>query len=38
MRVLRRNRLGGLIHEYAQIAYAYKIFGTHRVRPDARPL
>src|SRR5215472_1294476 len=31
--VLRRARLGGLIHEYAQIAYGDTVFGTHRVGP-----
>ena len=30
MRVLRRNRLGGLIYEYAQVAYDDTISGTHR--------
>ena len=29
MRVLRRDRLGGLIHEYSQVAYGDSIFGTH---------
>ena len=30
-RVLRRDRLGGLIHEYAQVACGDGIFGTHRL-------
>ena len=29
-RVLRRDRLGGLIHEYAQVACGDTVFGTHR--------
>ena len=29
VRVLRRDRLGGLIHEYAQVAYSDTVFGTH---------
>jgi len=29
-RVLRRDRLGGLIREYAQVAWGDRIFGTHR--------
>jgi putative transposase len=31
IRVLRRDRLGGLIHEYAQAAYGDVVFSTHRV-------
>jgi hypothetical protein len=30
IRILRRDRLGGLIREYAQVAYCDRIFGTHR--------
>ena len=30
MRVFRRDRLGGLIHEYAQVALPDTVFGTHR--------
>jgi putative transposase len=37
VRVLRRDRLGGLIHEYAQVAYGDRIFGTHRVSSRAGP-
>jgi hypothetical protein len=35
VQVLRRDRLGGLIHEYAQVAYYDRVFGTHTV--VARP-
>jgi putative transposase len=31
VRILRRHRLGGLIHEYAQVAQGDRVFGTHRV-------
>jgi putative transposase len=31
VRVLRRDRLGGLIHEYSQVALGDTIFGTHKV-------
>src|SRR5258705_10876069 len=31
IRVLRRDRLGGLIHEYAQVALGDRVFGTHRL-------
>jgi len=31
MRIRRRDRLGGLIHEYAQVAKGDTISGTHRV-------
>ena len=31
IRVLRRDRLGGLIHEYSQVAYRDTITGTHRI-------
>jgi hypothetical protein len=31
VRVLRRDRPGGLIHEYAQVAYGDTIFGTHKL-------
>jgi hypothetical protein len=31
VRVLRRDRLGGLIREYSQVAWGDRIFGTHRV-------
>jgi len=31
VRVLRGDRLGGLIQEYAQVAMGDRIFGTHRV-------
>ena len=30
MRVLRRDRLGGLIHEYAQVALGDTVSGTHK--------
>ncbi len=30
--VMRRDRLGGLIHEYAQVARGDRIAGTHRCR------
>jgi putative transposase len=30
-RVVRRDRLGGLIHEYAQVACGDRISGTHKV-------
>ncbi len=33
MRVRRRDRLGGLIHEYSQVACGDGICGTHRLRP-----
>jgi putative transposase len=36
MRVLRRDRLGGLIHEYSQAAWGDIIFGTHKVRVHRR--
>jgi len=32
VRVLRRDRLGGLIHEYAQVAWGDRVFGTHKSR------
>jgi putative transposase len=32
VRVLRRDRLGDLIREYAQVAYGDKILGTHTAR------
>jgi hypothetical protein len=32
MRVVRRDRLGGLIQEYAQVAYGDSIFGIHTAR------
>lgn len=31
VRVLRQDRLGGLIHEYAQVALGDRVFGTHTV-------
>jgi putative transposase len=31
MRVLRRDRLRGLIHEYSPVAWADRIIGTHRI-------
>jgi hypothetical protein len=34
VRVLRRDRLGGLIREYAQVAYGDGVFGTHRSPAD----
>ena len=35
VRVLRRDRLGGLIREYAQFAKGDRVFGTHKVSlPD----
>jgi hypothetical protein len=30
-RVVRRDRLGGLIHEYAQVASGDRISGTHTI-------
>jgi len=30
IRVLRQDRLGGLIHEYSQVARGDTVFGTHR--------
>jgi len=33
VRVLRRDRIGGLIREYAKVAYGDKIFGTTGRRP-----
>jgi transposase InsO family protein len=38
LRVRRRDRLGGLIHEYAQVAYAVKVSGTHSPCSACRPL
>ena len=35
MRVLRRDRLGGLIREYAQVAYGDIVFGTYTSSPPA---
>jgi hypothetical protein len=32
MRVLRRDRLGGLIREYTQVAQGDTVSGTHRLR------
>jgi putative transposase len=32
VRVHRRDRLGGLIHEYSQVARGDTLFGTHRLR------
>ena len=29
VRVLRRDRLGRLVHEYSQVAWGVRIFGTH---------
>ena len=37
VRILRQDGLGGLIHEYAQVAYGDRIFSTHRVSPGVRP-
>jgi hypothetical protein len=34
IRVLRRDRLGGLIHEYSQVARGDRIIGTRRFAPD----
>ena len=34
VRVLRRDRLGGLIREYAQVAYGDGVFGTHTLLPE----
>ncbi len=31
MRVLRRDRIGGLSHEYPQVAWGDMVSGTHRV-------
>ncbi len=31
VRVLRRDRLGGLIREYSQVAWGDRVFGTHRL-------
>jgi hypothetical protein len=31
IRVLRRDRLGGMIHEYSQVALGDRVFGTDRV-------
>jgi hypothetical protein len=33
MRVVRRDRLGGLIHEYSQVAWGDTISGTRRPAP-----
>jgi hypothetical protein len=33
MRVLRRDRLGGLLREYAKLALSDTAFGTHRSGP-----
>jgi anti-anti-sigma factor len=32
VRVLRRERLGGVIREYSQVAYGDRVFGTYRFR------
>src|SRR5262249_2467426 len=32
VRVLRRDRLGGLIHEYSQVALGCQVSGTHTLR------
>jgi putative transposase len=37
VRVLRRDRLGGLIREYAQVAYCDRISGTHTVHRAPEP-
>jgi hypothetical protein len=36
MRVLRHDRLGGLIHEYTQVAYGDTVSGTHTHPVDKR--
>ena len=36
VRVLRRDLLGGLIHEYSQVARGDRISGTHTFRPCLR--
>ena len=36
IRVLRRDRLGGLIHEYSQVACGDTVLGTHRLRRPGR--
>jgi len=38
MRVRRRDRLGGLIHEYSQVACGDSIVGTHRARTRDFPV
>ena len=38
VRVLRRDRLGGLIHEYFQVAYGDAISGTHTLLIDGYAL
>ena len=35
MRVLRRDSPGGLLREYAQVAWGDTVFGTHRNGPKA---
>jgi hypothetical protein len=30
-KVIRRDRLGGLLHEYTQVAWGDTVFGTHRL-------
>jgi transposase InsO family protein len=34
VRPLRRDRLGGLLHEYLQVARHVRVLGTHTVDPD----
>jgi hypothetical protein len=34
VRVLRRDRLSGLIHEYSQVALGDRVFGTHKVMSE----
>jgi putative transposase len=38
VRVLRRDRLGGLIHEYSQVALGDRVFGTDtaNIRPSSK--
>jgi hypothetical protein len=37
MRILRRDRIGGFIHEYAQVARGDRISGTPRFLRPSRP-
>jgi hypothetical protein len=37
IKVTRRNRLGGLLHEYDQVAGGDTIFGTHPAKRSPPP-
>jgi hypothetical protein len=34
IKIARRDRLGGLLQEYAQVTWGDTVFGTHKVIPE----